>query len=80
MDNRQDGECWQLAIIGILPLSQRDVPRDFAQYATVGEVEAESLQNPPNLENQFLHRLMCYSRTVALRWPIVKQKKRVCDN
>jgi hypothetical protein len=29
------------ATIGILQPSQRDMPRDFAQYATVGEIEAE---------------------------------------
>jgi hypothetical protein len=29
--------------------------------AIVGELEAESWQNPPDLDNQFLHRLMWYS-------------------
>jgi hypothetical protein len=48
----------------------------FAQYATVEEVEAESKQNPPNLEIWFLHRWMNYTgRTVALRRAIFKQKK-----
>jgi hypothetical protein len=28
----------------------------IAGIATVGKLKAESLQNPPNLENQFLHR------------------------
>jgi hypothetical protein len=27
----------------------------IAQSATVGKLEAESLQNPPDLENQLLH-------------------------
>jgi hypothetical protein len=33
----------------------------IAGIATVGELEAESWQNPPDLENQFLHRRMWYS-------------------
>jgi hypothetical protein len=33
----------------------------IARIATVGIVEAESWQNPPNLDNQFLHRWMWYS-------------------
>jgi hypothetical protein len=43
------------ATIGISPLSQHNVPRDFARSDKVREVEAESVQNPPNLENQCLH-------------------------
>jgi hypothetical protein len=42
----------------------RDMPMvapTIARIATVGEVEAESWQNPPNLNNQFLHRWMWYS-------------------
>jgi hypothetical protein len=46
--------------IGISQQSQSDVLRDFARYATVGEVVAELQQSPPNLENQFSHRWMCY--------------------
>jgi hypothetical protein len=34
--------------------------RDFARYAKVEEVDAESLQNPSDLENLFLHRWMRY--------------------
>jgi hypothetical protein len=30
----------------------------IAQIATVGKVDAESWQNPPNLDNQFLHGWM----------------------
>jgi hypothetical protein len=30
------------AKLGTQQPSQRDMPRDFAQYATIGEVEAES--------------------------------------
>jgi hypothetical protein len=37
------------------------VVQTIARIATVGEVEAESWQNLPNLDNQFLHRLMWYS-------------------
>jgi hypothetical protein len=33
----------------------------IVRIVTVGKVEAESWQNPPNLENQFLHRWMWYS-------------------
>jgi hypothetical protein len=42
----------------------RDMPTvapTIARIATVGEVEAESWQNPPNLDNQFLHRWIWYS-------------------
>jgi hypothetical protein len=42
------------AMVGMSQPSQRNVPRDFVQQATVGEVEVESKQNLPNLENQFL--------------------------
>jgi hypothetical protein len=31
------------------------VAKTIARIATVGEVEAESWNNPPNLDNQFLH-------------------------
>jgi hypothetical protein len=41
-------------------ISQLDMPTEFARYATVGEVDAESWQNPPDLENQFLYRWICY--------------------
>jgi hypothetical protein len=40
--------------IGLLQPSQHDMPRDFAWYGTVGEVEAKSKKNPLNLENKFL--------------------------
>jgi hypothetical protein len=53
--------CNGWATIGISLPSLRDVPRDFVRYATVREVEAESWQNPLYLENQNLHRWMCYS-------------------
>jgi hypothetical protein len=45
-----------LSDLGIPPPPQRDMPMDFARYAKVGEVDAESQQNPPDLENLFLHR------------------------
>jgi hypothetical protein len=58
---KKDGKCWQIAQwLGdhrhIAAVMQRDVPRNFARYATVAEMEAKSWQNRPNLENQFLHR------------------------
>jgi hypothetical protein len=49
--------------IGILQPSQHNMPRDFARYATVGEVEAELKQYPLYLENQFLHQWMCSFET-----------------
>jgi hypothetical protein len=33
----------------------------IVRIATVREIEAESWQNPQNLDNQFLHRWMWYS-------------------
>jgi hypothetical protein len=33
----------------------------IARIATVGELEAESWQNAPDLENQFLHLWIFYS-------------------
>jgi hypothetical protein len=33
----------------------------IASIATVSKVDAESWQNPPNLDNQFLHQWMWYS-------------------
>jgi hypothetical protein len=42
----------------------RDMPTvapTIARIATVSKVEAESWQNPLNLDNQFLHRWMWYS-------------------
>jgi hypothetical protein len=41
----------------------RDMPTlapTLARIATVGELEAESWKNPPDLENQFLHLWMLY--------------------
>jgi hypothetical protein len=49
-----------LCDLGISQPPQRKMPRDFARYAKVGEVDAESQQNPPDLENLFLHRRMRY--------------------
>jgi hypothetical protein len=34
------------------------VAKTIEQIATAGEIDAESWQNPPDLENQFLHRWM----------------------
>jgi hypothetical protein len=44
------------------PLANRavTVAPTIARIATVGELEAESWQNPPDLENQFLHQWMVY--------------------
>jgi hypothetical protein len=47
----------------------------IARIATVGKVDAESWQNPPNLDSQFLHDGCGTLRTVALRRPIFKPKK-----
>jgi hypothetical protein len=46
--------------LGISQTPQCDMPRDFARYAKVGEVDAKSWQNLPDLENLFLHRWMRY--------------------
>jgi hypothetical protein len=48
--------------LGISCCDGRDMPMvapTFVRITTVGELDAE--QNPPNLENQFLHRWMLYS-------------------
>jgi hypothetical protein len=42
----------------------RDMPKvapTITRIATVGKVEAESWQNPQNLDNQFSHRWMWYA-------------------
>jgi hypothetical protein len=36
------------------------VGQTIARSATVGKLEAESWQNPPDLENQLLHLWMLY--------------------
>jgi hypothetical protein len=36
------------------------VAQTIARIATIGELEAESWQNKPDLENQFLHLWMLY--------------------
>jgi hypothetical protein len=49
---------------GISHCNARNMPKvapTFVRIVTVGELQAKSWQNPPNLENQFLHRWMCYS-------------------
>jgi hypothetical protein len=67
--------------LGISRCEGHNMPTDaqtIARIATIVELEANSFQNPPDLENRFLHRRMWYStslRTVALRRPIFKQKK-----
>jgi hypothetical protein len=50
------------ATIGISQQSQRHMPMSY---------RSRVVTNPPNLENQFLHRWMCYS----LKRPILKQTK-----
>jgi hypothetical protein len=55
--------------VGISRMSQRDMPtvgQTIARSATVGKLEAESWQNPPDLENQLLHLWMLYCTDVAL--------------
>jgi hypothetical protein len=60
--------------------SQHDMPmvaQTLCELPTLANgLEAESYQNPPDLENRFLHRWMRYTVwTVALRWAIFKRKK-----
>jgi hypothetical protein len=40
---KQNGKC------------SRNMPNNVGRYATVGEVDAKSKQNLPDLKNQFLH-------------------------
>jgi hypothetical protein len=50
--------------LGISRCDGPDIPAvapTIVRMATVGELEDELEQNPPDLENQFLHRWMCYS-------------------
>jgi hypothetical protein len=51
---------WQIALWG--PRYANVLVSNIARIATVSKVEAQSWQNPPNLDNQFLHRWMSYSR------------------
>jgi hypothetical protein len=49
--------------VGISQTSQCDMPtvgQTIARSATVGKLEAESWQNPPDLENELLHLWMLY--------------------
>jgi hypothetical protein len=49
--------------VGISRTSQRDMPtvdQTIARSATIGKLEAESWQNPPDLENQHLHLWMLF--------------------
>jgi hypothetical protein len=62
---------------GILRCDGLDMPtvaKTIERIATVGEIDAESWQNPSDLENPFLHQWMWYS-TDCCR--ILKQKKMV---
>jgi hypothetical protein len=58
---KQDGECWQFT------LWLCDMPMDFARYATVGKVEAESQENPLDLDYRFYLDGCTTVRTEALR-------------
>jgi hypothetical protein len=60
--------------LGILQPPQRNMPWDFARNAKVREVDAESWQNPPGLENFFIDGCATVW-TVALKCLIFKQKK-----
>jgi hypothetical protein len=56
--------AYQAKSLGTSRCDGRDMPTvapTIAQIAAVGKEEAESWQNPPNLDNQFLHRWMWYS-------------------
>jgi hypothetical protein len=64
------------ATIGISQPSQRYMPRDFAWYATVWEVEAESYSKIRQIWRTSFYIDGCVNlRTVALRQPIFKQEK-----
>jgi hypothetical protein len=68
------GTLWNGCVTnGISQPSQRDAPRDFALYATVIEVEAELNSKIPRIYRTWMRSSM--ECTVALRWPIFKQKK-----
>jgi hypothetical protein len=58
------GVAYRAKSLGISRCDGRDLPTvapTIARIATVGELDAESWQNPPDLKNQFLHRWMWYS-------------------
>jgi hypothetical protein len=49
--------AYQAKPFGISRCDGRDMPTvapTFVRIATVGELQAESRQNPPDLENQFI--------------------------
>jgi hypothetical protein len=65
-----------LCDLGISQPPQRDMQRDFAQYAKVGEVDADAeMQNPADLENLFLHQWMHYCTDCSFEMAEFKQKK-----
>jgi hypothetical protein len=66
--------------IAISRPSPHYMPTDIARNATVREVEAESQQNPPDLENQFLHRWMYYSTDCRFKTANFYTEKRVRDH
>jgi hypothetical protein len=69
--------------LGISRCDGRDMPTvapTFVPIATVGELQAESWQNPPDLENQFLHRWMCYSLVCCFKTAGFLTEKRIRDH
>jgi hypothetical protein len=65
-------------ILGISRCDGPDMPMvtpNIERIATVVEINAESWQNPLNLEKQFYIDGCGTLRTIALRRPIFKQKK-----
>jgi hypothetical protein len=64
------GSSWNsCAAIGRSQLPQHDMPRNKS------ELEAESKQNPPDLENRFIINGCTTVWTEALRWAILNGKK-----
>jgi hypothetical protein len=71
--------------VGISRISQRDMPTvgpTIARSATVGKLDAESKQNPPDLVNQFSHRWMWYqySTDYCLKTADFQTEKSVRDH
>jgi hypothetical protein len=61
---------YQAKFLGISLCHGCDMPTvapAIAEIATVSKLEAESWQNLPDLENQFLHQRMWYSTDCSLK-------------
>jgi hypothetical protein len=69
---KQDGECWQLVPLFVRPWH---IAAALARYAKVGEVATESSKIRRIWRTCFYIDGCAIVRTVALKWPIFKQKK-----